>query len=287
MKKVTKGVIAVAGFGTRFLPITKVVPKEMFPVGEKPVVQYIVEEMVAAGIKDIILVTSWHKRAIEDYFDRAYEVEEQLEKTGKLTVLNEVRKIDKLANFFNVRQKRGRGNGMAVLSAQSIIGGEPFLLAFGDDLVKMKPGQPTFSKQLLDEYYKHPGIILGVQTIPRTEIHRYGIVETDPRTGLVSRMIEKPAPHQTKSNLASLGRYVLIPEIFDFLKKTPPSKGGEVWLVDAIAQMLKKYPVRACPIKGGQWYTTGDPVNYFRTLLAYSVDHPKLKKELKKFVRQL
>lgn len=287
MKKVTKGVIAVAGFGTRFLPITKAIPKEMLPIAEKPIIQYIAEEMVAAGIKDIILITSWQKRAVEDYFDRAHEIEEQLEKTGKSTVLAELRRIDKLANFIYVRQKGGLGNGAAVLSAQTVVGNEPFLLAFGDDLVKTKPGKPSFSRQLIEEYHRHQGTILGVQNVPATEACRYGIVETDPRTGLVTKIVEKPTPRQTKSTLASFGRYLLTPEIFDFLKQTPPAKGGEIWLVDALAQMLKKYPVRARQIKGGQWYTTGDPINYFKTLLAYSADRPEFKQELKKFVRQL
>jgi len=285
--KVTKGVIAVAGFGTRFLPITKAIPKEMLPIVGKPIIQYIIEEMAAAGIKDIILVTSWQKRAVEDYFDRVHEIEEQLEQSGKLSVLAELRKIDKLANFIYVRQKGGRGNGAAVLSAQNVIGDEPFVLAFGDDLVKTKPGQPSFSQQLIDEYHQGHCTILGVQDVPAQEAHRYGIVELNPRTSLVAKIIEKPTPHQTKSTLASFGRYLLTPEIFSFLKKTPAGKSGEIWLVDAISKLAKKYPVRVRQIRGGQWYTTGDPVNYFKTLLAYSVDRPELKQELKKFVRLL
>lgn len=287
MKKITKGVIAIAGFGTRFLPATKTVPKEMLPIIDKPIIQYIVEEMVEAGVKDIILVTSWQKRAVEDHFDRAHEVEEHLESTGKVALLNELRRIDKLANFIYVRQKGGRGNGAAILSAQSVVGDEPFLVAFGDDLVKIKPGYPSFSKQLVKEYQKYGSSILGVQSVAKDQAHKYGIIETDPKTGLVTKLIEKPTSGQTKSTLASFGRYLLTPEIFSFLKKTAAGKSGEIWLADGIAAMLKKYPVRVHQIKGGKWYTTGDPVSYFRTLLAYSIDHPELKKELKESIKKI
>ncbi|OGB75027.1 hypothetical protein A2810_03305 [candidate division Kazan bacterium RIFCSPHIGHO2_01_FULL_49_10] len=287
MRKITKGVIAIAGFGTRFLPATKTVPKEMLPIIDKPIIQYIVEEMVEAGVKDIILVTSWQKRAVEDHFDRAHEVEEHLQSTGKAALLNQLRRIDKLANFIYIRQKGGRGNGAAILSAQSVVGEEPFLAAFGDDLIKTKSGYPSFSKQLVEEYTQHGTAVLGAQPVAADQAHKYGIIETDPQTGLVSKLIEKPTREQTKSTLASFGRYLLTPEIFGYLKKTGAGKSGEIWLADGIADMLKKYPVRVCQIKGGQWYTTGDPVSYFRTLLAYSMDHPELKKELKEFVKKL
>jgi len=286
MKKITKGVIAIAGFGTRFLPATKTIPKEMLPIVDKPIIQYIVEEMVAAGITDIVLVTSAQKRAVEDHFDRAYEVEDHLETTGKTAMLKELRKIDKLANFIYVRQKGGRGNGAAVLSAESAIGNEPFVLAFGDDLVRTTPGQPSFSQQMVSEYSQYGCSILGVQPMPATEVHKYGVVELDSR-GQVAKLMEKPSPKETKSNLVSFGRYLLTPEVFSYLKKTAVGKGGEIWLTDGIAAMLQKYPVRVRQIKGGQWYTTGDPVNYFRTLLAYSADHPDLKKELKSFTKKL
>jgi len=287
MKKITKGVIAIAGFGTRFLPATKTIPKEMLPIVDKPIIQYIVEEMVEAGVKDIILVTSWQKRAVEDHFDRAHEVEEHLESTGKVALLNELRRIDKLANFIYVRQKGGRGNGAAILSAQSVVGNEPFLIAFGDDLVKTNVGSPSFSKQLVEEYAKYGTSILGAQQVATNQAYKYGIIETDPKTGLVSKLIEKPTPQQTKSTLASFGRYLLTPEIFSYLKKTAAGKGGEVWLADGIAAMLQKYPVRARQIKGGQWYTTGDPISYFRTLLAYSANHVELKRVLKEFKQKL
>ncbi|MFA5270050.1 MAG: UTP--glucose-1-phosphate uridylyltransferase [Patescibacteria group bacterium] len=286
MKKITKGVIAIAGFGTRFLPVTKTIPKEMLPVVDKPIIQYIVEEMVAAGITDIVLITSAQKRAVEDHFDRAYEVEDHLEAAGKVALLKELRKIDKLANFIYVRQRGGYGNGAAVISAESAIGNEPFVLAFGDDLVKIKPGQPSFSQQMIDEYNQYGCSILGVQPMPMSEVHKYGVVELDSK-GWITKLMEKPSPKETKSNLVSFGRYLLTPEIFGYLKKTAVGKGGEIWLADGIAAMLKKYPGRVRQIKSGRWYTTGDPTNYFRTLLAYSVDHPDLKKELKEFTKKL
>lgn len=284
MKKITKGVIAIAGFGTRFLPATKTVPKEMLPIIDKPIIQYIVEEMASAGITDIVLITSAQKRAVEDHFDRAYEVEDHLESTGKVAMLKELRKIDKLANFIYVRQKGGRGNGAAVISAESAIGNEPFVLAFGDDLVRTKPGQPSFSKQMVDEYTQHGCSILGVQPMPKNEVHKYGVVELD-TNGQVAKIVEKPSPKETKSNLVSFGRYLLTPEIFSYLKKTAVGKSGEIWLADALAQMAKEKPIRVRKINNGQWYTTGDPINYFRTLIAYSLDHPDLKKELKQFTK--
>ncbi|MBN2585049.1 UTP--glucose-1-phosphate uridylyltransferase [Patescibacteria group bacterium] len=287
MKKITKGIIAIAGFGTRFLPATKTIPKEMLPIINKPVIQYIVEEMVEAGITDIILVTSWQKRAVEDYFDRVYAIEEHLEDNGKTDLLTELRRIDTLANFIYVRQKGGHGNGAAILSAQSAVGNEPFLVAFGDDLVKIEPGYPSFSKQLVEDYYQHGTSVLGAQSVTPDQAHKYGIIETDSSGDLVARLIEKPTPQQTKSTLASFGRYLFTPEIFDYLKKTVAGKNGEIWLVDGIAAMLKKYPVRARQIEGGQWYTTGDPVNYFRALLTYSIDQPDLKRVLKEFTKKL
>lgn len=284
MTKITKGVIIIAGFGTRFLPASKTTPKEMLPIINKPIIQYVVEEMVQAGITDIILVTSWQKRSVEDHFDRSREVEEHLEDNHKLKLLKEIRKIDQLANFIYVRQKGGRGNGAALLSVENIINNEPFILAFGDDLVKSKT---SFCTQMIEEYQKYRCPVIGVQEVVRSDIEKYGMVELKDNSNYVKSIVEKPQLHQTESNLAVFGRYLLIPEIFSILKKTPTGKDGELWLADALEYMLQTHNIAACKVKDGQWYTTGDPLNYFKTLLAYSIDQPEFKKELKKFSKKL
>lgn len=282
-QKVTKGVIAIAGFGTRFLPATKATPKEMLPIIDKPIIQYIVEEMAASGIKDIILVTNWQKRSVEDHFDRSRDIEKHLEENHKLAVLKEIRKIDQLANFIYIRQKHGYGNGAPLLAVQNLIGDEPFIYAFGDDLVKSKV---PFSQQLIDVYQKFGCSVIGAQQVPKEEISKYGIAETTGKNQLTS-IIEKPSPSQTKSTLASFGRYLLTPDIFPALHKTPLGKGNEFWLTDALNILLQEKSIIVHPIKNGKWYTTGDPLNYLKTIMAYINDRQDLKSELKNFIKSL
>jgi len=282
--KVTKGVIAIAGFGTRFLPVTKATPKEMLPIVDKPIIQYIVEEMAAAGITDIILVTNWQKRCVEDHFDRSREIEKHLEEQNKLSLLKEIRKIDKLANFIYVRQKHGYGNGAPLLAVQNLVQNEPFVYAFGDDLVKSKR---SFCAQLIEAYQTNHCSVVGVQEVPSPEAHKYGIAELIPGTDQIKTIIEKPTPQQTKSNLAVFGRYLLTPDIFPALAHTPTGKGGEFWLTDALKLMLPKNKIIVHKVKDGQWYTTGDPLNYLKTTLAYINDQPDLKKELLNFIKSL
>ncbi|MFA5967321.1 MAG: UTP--glucose-1-phosphate uridylyltransferase [Patescibacteria group bacterium] len=282
--KVTKGVIAIAGFGTRFLPVTKATPKEMLPIIDKPIIQYIVEEMAAAGITDIILVTNWQKRSVEDHFDRSREIEKHLEEQNKLSILKEIRKIDKLANFIYVRQKNGYGNGAPLLAVQNLVKNEPFVYAFGDDLVKSKQ---SFCAQLIKAYQANHCSVVGVQEVPHNEACKYGIAELIPGTDQINTIIEKPTPQQTKSNLAVFGRYLLTPDIFPALAHTPTGKGGELWLTDALRLMLQKDKIIVHKVKDGQWYTTGDPLNYLKTTLAYINDQPDLKQEIINFIKSL
>ena len=283
--KVTKGVIAIAGFGTRFLPATKAAPKEMLPIIDKPIIQYIVEEMAAAGIKDIILVTNWQKRSVEDHFDRSREIEKHLEEQGKLALLREIRQIDKLANFVYVRQKSGYGNGAPLLAVRSLVENEPFIYAFGDDLVKSKR---SFCAQLIHTYQKNHCSVVGVQEVPAAEAHKYGIAELVNGSDQIKTIIEKPTPAQTASNLVVFGRYLLTPDIFPALDQTKIGKNGELWLTDALKVVLKQnLPIVAHKVKDGQWYTTGDPLNYLKTTLAYVQDRPELSQELIKFLKSL
>jgi UTP--glucose-1-phosphate uridylyltransferase len=227
MKKVRKAIIPAAGLGTRFLPATKAMPKEMLPIVDKPAIQYIVEEAIASGIEDILIVTGKGKRAIEDHFDYSPELERNLEKKGKLDLLDKVRYSTNLADIHYIRQKEPKGLGHAVWCARTFIGDEPFAVLLGDDIVQS--ATPCL-KQLLDQYEKTRSSVIGVQTVPSDETHRYGIIEPSIREGrryLVENLVEKPAPGSAPSNLAIMGRYILTPEIFMFLAELETGTGGE------------------------------------------------------------
>ena len=268
--KITKAVVAVAGYGTRFLPVTKALPKEMLPVVDKPVVQYVVDELVAAGITDIIFVTGGNKRAIEDHFDYHPELENWLEKNKKPKELKIIRQIADLASFSYVRQKGPYGNGTPILNVEHLVGQEHFVYAFSDDLVLSKV---PFTKQMIGAYEKTPGLYIGVQEVPQTEVSKYGIVE--PRHGAgnaINSLVEKPEPETTPSRLAIFGRYILPPEIFAALRAIPLGKNGELWLADGLEYLIKKgTDAFYAEIKGGQWYTTGDPISYLRAVRAFAL----------------
>lgn len=289
MKKIRKGVITAAGKGTRFLPAVKTMPKEMLPVVDKPIIQYVVEEMVAAGIEDIIIVTSWDKRSVEDHFDTSFEVEEHLKKQGKLEKLAEIKRISKMANFVYVRQKGPYGNGTPCLNIKNLIGDEPFVYAFGDDLVKSKT---SFTKQLIDKYNQEGGgVVLGCQKTPQDQLYRYGVVDLKEKLKdklEVEGIVEKPANGEEPSDLVAFGRYILEPEIPQLLAKQDLGKDNELWLVDAIHEYInhggKAY---AQPIKDGFWYTTGDPINYTKAVLEYSLDRQDINGELKEYIKGL
>lgn len=280
-KEITKAVIAVAGSGTRLLPATKSQPKEMLPIIDKPIIQYLVEELVEAGIRDIIMVTRWDKKPLEDHFDRSFELERSLEKTGKEKRLKEVRRISTMANFIYVRQKGPYGNGTPLLSAANLIGDEPFVYAFGDDLVK---STVSFTKQLVDLYQRERAPMIGVQKVSKEEVEKYGIVKYREGTVELEDIIEKPSKTEAPSLHAGFGRMILNREIVDILARTSRGKGDELWIVDAIKNFLHEGGrFLAKEVEGGAWITTGDPENYLRAILTYAVDRPELKEVLHEY----
>jgi len=282
MKPIRKAVIAVAGRGTRFLPATKAMPKEMLPIIDKPTVQYIVEEMVDSGIETIIFVTSLDKRALEDHFDHSPELASYLKEQGKMDRLAQIAALPTMANFVYVRQKGPYGNATPLLNVREIIGDEPFIYAFGDDLVRSKV---PFTKQLIEQAEATgAGCILGAQEVPREEISKYGCYAHD-ETGRITAIIEKPAVEEAPSTLAGFGRYLLPPEIFDVVDGMQVGKDNELWLMDAVQRLIVSgYDVRAKSVEGGEWLTTGDPLNYLKATLAYLEDRPELAVPFKKFL---
>ena len=285
MTKIRKAIITVAGSGTRLLPVTKAMPKEMLPIVDKPIIQLVVEELVAAGIEDIILVTKWDKKPLEDHFDHNWALIDELKKAGKTEKVEEIKKISELANFIYIRQKGPYGNGTPLLSAATLVKNEPFVYVFGDDLVKSKV---SFTKQMIDDYDETGHLLIGVQEVPENEVNRYGIVKLEEDTGRITDIIEKPEISQTPSRFAEFGRMILNQEIIDILKNQPLGKGNELWIVDAIKQYIKQGgKFYAKQVKDGQWMTTGDPLNYLKAILTYALDRPDLNKELKECFKKL
>jgi len=285
MQPIKKAVIAVAGSGTRLLPATKSMPKEMLPIVDKPIVQLIVEELVAAGIEDIVLVTKWDKKPLEDHFDYNWALIDDLKNSGKVKLMEDVKKIANLANFIYVRQKGPYGNGTPVLSAANIVKNEPFMFVWGDDLVKAKV---PFAKQMVDDYNKTGHLMIGVQEVKKSEVNRYGIVKVDKGSLRIQDIIEKPSVDEAPSRLADFGRMILNQEIVDILKALPLGKDNELWIVDAIREYVKRGgEFYAKKIEDGEWLTTGDPLNYMKTMLKYAFDRKDIGPEIKKFTREL
>jgi UTP--glucose-1-phosphate uridylyltransferase len=286
--KIKKAVIPAAGFGTRFLPQTKAMPKEMLPIVDKPVIQYVVEEIVASGITDIVMITGWHKRSIEDHFDYPFELEQRLEEAGKEKELAEVRRIADMANFIYVRQKGPYGNATPVLCAKNVIGNEPFAVLWGDEFIYAKPPR---LKQMIDVYeeYGKP-VISGVRIKEKKDLSRYGIAKIKPVKGNVyeiSDIVEKPDPNRAPSNLAAHGAYILPPEIFPIIENLKPGRGGELWLPEAIDQLLKIEKVLCCEIKDAVYYDTGNKFEYLKTVIELALKHPDLNGDLKKYLKSL
>ena len=280
--KIKKAVIAVAGSGTRLLPATKSMPKEMLPLVDKPIIQYLVEELVEAGIEDIIMVTKWDKKPLEDHFDRNLALEGELEKGGKKKRLKEIKKISELANFIYIRQEPRYGNGVPILSAASLVKDEPFIFCYGDDLVKSKI---SFAKQMVDEYKKIGYPMIGVQEVPLEDVVRYGMMKLKKGTMQLEGIIEKPTIKETPSRFANFGRMILNQDIIDILAETPTGKGGELWTVDAIEEYIRrggKFYAKA--VEDGEWITTGDPVSYLKAILKYAFDRDDISKEIKDFL---
>ncbi|MGG1486487.1 UTP--glucose-1-phosphate uridylyltransferase GalU [Peribacillus castrilensis] len=286
MKKITKAIIPAAGLGTRFLPATKAMPKEMLPIVDKPTIQYIVEEAVASGIKDIIIVTGKGKRAIEDHFDYAPELEQNLLEKGKVELLNKVQYSSKLANIHYIRQKEPKGLGHAVWCARKFIGDEPFAVLLGDDIVQ---SETPCLKQLINQYEETNNSIIGVQTVPKEETNRYGIIDPafqDGRLYQVENFVEKPALGTAPSNLAIMGRYILTPEIFSMLDQQEAGAGGEIQLTDAIQQLNQTQQVFAYDFEGKR-YDVGEKLGFVKTTIEFALQNEEIKDDLVKFLEQM
>jgi UTP--glucose-1-phosphate uridylyltransferase len=284
--KIRKAIIPVAGLGTRFLPATKAQPKEMLTLVDKPVIQYIVEEAVASGIEEITFVTSLGKRAIEDHFDRNFELEYRLRKKGKKKELGEILDISDMATFTYVRQRSPKGDGDAILSARHIIGDEPCLIMYGDDIMDSKKTSVT---QLMEVYDRYQDPVLGLFRVPKKEISSYGVARVKPAEGQaveVTGFVEKPKPNKAPSDLAAAGRYIITPEIFDMLERAKPSKDGEIRLADAFIEFLRFRSMYGCIIEATR-YDCGTKLGLLEAQIAFGLKHPELKKDFKKFLDNL
>ncbi|MFP3125332.1 UTP--glucose-1-phosphate uridylyltransferase GalU [Ectobacillus funiculus] len=285
MKKVRKAIIPAAGLGTRFLPATKAMPKEMLPIVDKPTIQYIIEEAIQSGIEDIIIVTGKGKRAIEDHFDHNFELEQNLIEKEKYDLLEKVKQSSKI-NLHYIRQKEPKGLGHAIWCARKFIGDEPFAVLLGDDIVE---AETPCLKQLTDEYEKTGVSVIGVQTVADDQTHRYGIIEPLEKDGnlyKVNRFVEKPAKGTAPSNLAIMGRYVLTPEIFGILENQETGAGGEIQLTDAIQHLNKKQSVYAYDFEGTR-YDVGEKFGFIQTTLEFALRHEDLKEPLLELMEKL
>jgi len=290
MKKITKVVIPAAGFGTRFLPQTKAMPKEMLPVVDKPVIQYVVEEAIDSKVENIIIITGSNKRAIEDHFDAPSEdLVKNLLQGKKEHLLKEIQRISSMANFIYIRQKGPYGNGTPVLTAEPVIEDEPFAVLWGDEFIYSKP--PRLA-QMIKVYEKFGGIVIsGVKIENKEDLKRYGIADlthVESNVYKINKIVEKPEIDKAPSNIATHGGYILPPEIFSALKKIQPGRGKEIWLVDAI-NLLKKegVPLYAVVIENGKYYDTGDKFEYLKTVIEFALAHEEINGEFKNFIKSL
>ncbi|KKI93267.1 UTP--glucose-1-phosphate uridylyltransferase [Bacillus sp. SA1-12] len=285
MKKVKKAIIPAAGLGTRFLPATKAMPKEMLPIVDKPTIQYIIEEAIASGIEDIIIVTGKGKRAIEDHFDHNFELEQNLIDKEKFDLLEKVKHSSEI-NLHYIRQKEPKGLGHAVWCARKFIGDEPFAVLLGDDIVE---GDIPCLKQLINEYEKTSSSVIGVQNVADDQTHRYGIIdplEKDGKLHKVNRFVEKPAKGTAPSNLAIMGRYILTPEIFDLLENQETGAGGEIQLTDAIQHLNEEQSVYAYDFEGVR-YDVGEKFGFIQTTIEFALKHDDLKEQLLELMEKL
>lgn len=287
VKKVRKVVIPAAGFGTRFLPATKAQPKEMLPIVDKPIVQYVVEQAVEAGIEEVILVTGWHKRAIEDHFDRHFELEARLEKDGKLKELEGIKRISDLANFVYVRQKEPLGNGHAVLVAKDVVGDEPFLVMWGDEFFQ---AEPSAAKQLISAFEKYETPVIAGIRIEKKDLSKYGIADISPvkdNIFKINRIDEKPDSDKAPSNLATHGSYLFTPDIFEILETIKPGKNGEIWIADAIDELIAKRDVYACELKNAKYYDCGSKTSYLKAVVDFGLSHKDTNGEFRDYLKSL
>ncbi len=289
-KTVKKAVFPVAGMGTRFLPATKASPKEMMPVVDKPLIQYAVEEAIEAGITEMIFITGRSKRAIEDHFDKAYELEAELEARGKKALLDLLKNmIPKNVNCVYIRQMEPLGLGHAVLCAKRVVGDEPFAVLLADDLMDTDPGIKSVTAQMVDVYNQERASVLAVQEVPRQDTKQYGIVSSTPWNTTCERItgiVEKPEPEKAPTNLAVVGRYILTPQIFDHLESVKPGSGGEIQLTDGIASLLKDQPAFAYRYSGHR-YDCGSKMGYLRATLALGQKHHEVGEEFSAYLKQM
>lgn len=283
MKKVTKAVIPVAGMGTRFLPITKSVAKEMLPIIDKPTLSYIIDEAVASGITDILLITSPYKKIIEDYFDVNYELEKRMEEKGKTDELKILASIKGNVNIYFIRQGEPLGSGHAIKLAKTFIGNDPFAVLYGDDIMKSKV--PAL-KQLVDIYEKYDCNVIGCMEVDKDLVSRYGIISFDDEsTNKIKTIIEKPKKEEAPSNIAGLGRYIVKPEIFNILEKLSTGVGGEYQFTDAMKELMKEQDFYAC-IMDATYYDTGSKLGYLKATIDYALERDDLKESLKEFLKE-
>jgi UTP--glucose-1-phosphate uridylyltransferase len=286
--RVKKAVIPAAGLGTRFLPVTKSMPKEMLPIIDKPIIQFAVEEAIVSGIEDIIIITGRGKRAIEDYFDTSPELENHLLTTNKIDLLKEVRDISSLIDIHYIRQKEPKGLGDAVLKAEKHVGDEPFAVLLGDDIIK---GDTPCIKQLVDVYQKYKNSVIAVEEVKNKNVSRYGIIsgtEIDKLVYRIEDIIEKPSLDEAPSNIGTVGRYILTPEIFDCIKETPQGKGNEIQLTDAIRMLIKKKKRDVYAYKFiGKRYDAGDKQGYVKAIIDFALEREDLREEIEKYLREI
>lgn len=282
--RVKKAIIPAAGLGTRFLPATKAMPKEMLPIVDKPTIQYIVEEAINSGIEDILIVTGKGKRAIEDHFDYSFDLEQSLFSTGKVKLLEEVQRSSEMADIHYIRQKQPKGLGHAVWSARKFIGDEPFAVLLGDDIVQ---AETPCIRQMIEQFERTESSVIGVKPVPDEETSRYGIVETSSKSGRlyeVANFVEKPPEGEAPSNLAIMGRYILTPEIFSFLEKQEAGAGGEIQLTDAIQKLNQVQHVYAYEFEGNR-YDVGDKLGFITTSVEFALQNEELREPLLHYLK--
>ena len=286
-KKIRKAIIPAAGIGTRFLPATKAQPKEMLPIVDKPTLQYIIEEAIASGIEEILIITGRNKKSIEDHFDRSVELELELEKKGKDSMLEMVRDISNMADIYFIRQKEPKGLGHAISCAKSFVGDEPFAILLGDDIV-YNDEKPCL-KQLIDCYSEYRTSVLGVQTVAQEDVDKYGIVDgvhIEDRVYKVRNLVEKPAVEDAPTNIAILGRYIVTPKIFEILENTKPGKGGEIQLTDALLELINNEAMYAYNFEGRR-YDVGDKLGFLEATVEYALRKPELKEGFTKYLNTI
>ena len=288
---IKKAVIPAAGLGTRFLPATKAIPKEMLPIVDTPTLQYIVKEAVESGIEQILIITNQNKHCMENHFDTDFELEARLRASGKDAEADMINEIANMVNIFYIRQKEPKGLGHAILCAQPFIGDEPFAVLLGDDIIVNRGGKPAL-RQLMEAYHERKSSVVGVQQVDPASTNKYGIVtpsSSAPRKGRMvklSGMVEKPDPAEAPSNLAAYGRYVLAPTIFDFLESQTAGKGGEIQLTDAICRLMEREAVYAYDMEGER-YDAGDKFGFIRATIDFALERDEIRPKLAEYIKQL